>query len=294
MKTVQRNLVKEYYRLTKPPIWYLLVFTAFAGAFMAPWPGGDFPLVGFSLAIVAVILGGAGCNTLTCYIDRDIDAIMPRTMDRPLPIGSVSPRGALSYGLILTGLAIPISYLASPWAALFMILGILDNVVVYSMILKRRSVSNILLGGFSGGMPVLIGWSAVSGGIPSMLGVAMFLLVFIWIPSHIWSLSLRYKEDYGKVNVPMLPVVWKESLSIRIIALSSLALVVITAAAFFVGQFGILYLIVSGISAGILLFLSLKLLVKPNQDRAWKLFKFTSPYLVFVFLAMVIEKILLL
>lgn len=261
---------------------------------MAPWSGGVFPVVGLSLAIIAVILGGAGCNTLTCYIDRDIDAIMPRTMDRPLPIGSVSPRGALSYGLILTGLAVPISYFASPWAALFMIIGILDNVVVYSMILKRRSASNILLGGFSGGMPVLVGWSAVSGVIPSMLGVAMFLLVFIWIPSHIWSLSLRYKEDYEKVNVPMLPVVWKESLSIRIIALSSLALVVITAAAFFVGQFGILYIIVSGISAGILLLLSLKLLVKPDQDRAWKLFKFTSPYLVFVFLAMIIEKILLL
>ncbi|MFQ6010983.1 MAG: heme o synthase [Nitrososphaerales archaeon] len=294
MKTVERNLVKEYYRLTKPSIWYLLVFTAFAGGFMAPWPGGSFPLLGLSLAVIAVILGGAGCNTLTCYIDRDIDAKMLRTMDRPLPLGSVSPRGALYYGLILTILALPVSYLASPWAGLFMLLGILDNVVVYSMLLKRKSASNIILGGFSGGMPVFVGWSAVSGEIPGMLGLAMFLLVFIWIPSHIWSLSLRYKTDYGKVGVPMLPVVWSEGLSIRIIALSSLALVLITVTTFFVGEFGILFAIISGISAGILLLLSLSLLVRPDQNKAWKLFKFTSPYLALVFIAMMIEKILLL
>src|ERR671916_3118777 len=190
------NQIKNYYELTKPKIWYLLVFTAFGAAVSASWLF-DIPisLATWILLLGAVAAGSAAADTLTGYNDRDIDAIMERTKGRPIPSGRISPRNALVFGLILAGISLVCAWFINIWAFGLMAFGLFDNIIVYSKWLKRRSQSNIILGGFSGGAPALIGYIAVTTQNIE-IGLVMAALVFLWIPTHIWSLALHFKRDY--------------------------------------------------------------------------------------------------
>jgi len=285
---IQNSSFANYYELTKPNIWYLLVFTALGAAIAA---GGLKNPMAVLLVIISTTLGSAGANTLTCYIDRDIDAIMQRTKHRPIPTGRITPAKALYFGLSISALSIALAWVLNPLSALLMFLGIADNVVVYSLLLKRRNPSNIILGGFSGGAPALIGYAGITNTI-SLEAVLVASLVMIWIPAHIWSLSLRFKDDYSKVKVPMLPVVTSNSTAIRIISLSSLLLVAFSVAPYVFGIFGLVYL-VSAVILGIgVVYLSVKLLFVPTEEMAWTLFKFTSPYLAIIFVAMMVDAVL--
>ncbi len=282
---LQGNSFTNYYELTKPAIWYLLVFTAVGAAIAA---GGLKSPVNLLLVAISTALGSAGANTLTCYIDRDIDAVMQRTKHRPLPSGRIHPTPALYFGLTISALSVALAFLLNPLSALLMFLGIADNVVVYSLILKRRNPSNIILGGFSGGAPALIGYTGITNVI-SLEAILVASLVMIWIPAHIWSLSLKFKDDYTKVGVPMLPVVTSSATSIRVIAFSSLLLVAFSFAPYFLGVFGLVYLAAAiALGAGTI-YLSVKLLAVPSEESAWTLFKFTSPYLAIIFVAIMIE-----
>jgi len=158
-----RNLLKNYYELTKPKIWYLLVFTAFGSALTASFLF-DIPVqpLTWILLIAGVAAGSAAADTITGYNDRDIDAIMERTKQRPIPSGRISPRNALVFGLILTSISLICSWLINVWVFALMIFGLFDNIIVYSKWLKRTSQSNIILGGFSGGAPAMIGYLAVT------------------------------------------------------------------------------------------------------------------------------------
>ena len=204
------NTVKNYYELTKPKIWYLLVFTAFGSALTASLLY-DIPLSSLTwvLLLGGIAAGSAAADTITGYNDRDIDAIMDRTKDRPIPSGRISPKNALIFGLILTAIALIFSWLINLWAFLLMMFGLFDNIIIYSKWLKRRSQSNIILGGFSGGVPALIGYVTVTTQNIE-IGLVMAGLVFLWIPTHIWSLALHVRKDYQKAKVPMLPVVSEE------------------------------------------------------------------------------------
>ena len=284
-----RRSIGSYYRLTKPNIWYLLVFTAM-GAMIAAG-GLDISLRIATLVIVSVSFGSAAANTLTSYIDRDMDAIMERTKNRPIPSGEITPTRAFWFGLGLALLSIIMALAIHPLAAGLMMFGLFDNVVVYSVLLKRRSSWNIILGGFSGGAPALIGYTAVTGAI-TLEGILIASLVFVWIPAHIWSLSLRYKDDYSKVNVPMLPVVISLPNAIRVIALSSILLVVFSIALYFIGSFGLAYLATAVISGTFVLIKSVQLVAKPSEENAWNLFKISNPYLAILFVAMMIEAVI--
>src|SRR5690349_8424270 len=213
-----RNLLKNYYELTKPKIWYLLVFTAFGSALTASFLF-DIPVqpLTWILLIAGVAAGSAAADTITGYNDRDIDAIMERTKQRPIPSGRISPRNALVFGLILTSISLICSWLINVWVFALMIFGLFDNIIVYSKWLKRTSQSNIILGGLSGGAPAMIGYLAVTTQNLEV-GLVMAGLVFLWIPTHIWSLALHVKKDYLKAQVPMLPVVSSERSSVRVIA----------------------------------------------------------------------------
>lgn len=279
--------LKAYWEVTKPKIWYLLAFTSIIASVVAA-RGKGLALEPFLLANIAVVLGSAGSNTVTSYIDRDIDAIMNRTKRRPIPTGLIKPSMALAYGLILISLSLLFSSLVSPLVGAFMALGIFDNVIVYSLWLKRRSPWNIILGGLSGGFPTLIGYSAISNQI-SLEPVMMAGLVFIWIPVHIWSLALRFKEDYEKAKVPMLPVVKSEEFSVRIIAFSTVAMVTFSLLLYLLGIFGRFYLYSAGILGSLILAVSSWLIWKPGKEKAWLLFKFSSPYLALIFVAMAVD-----
>ena len=281
--------IKNYYELTKPKIWYLLVFTAFGAALSASWLF-DIPisLTTWILLLGGVAAGSAAADTLTGYNDRDIDAIMERTKDRPIPSGRVSPKNALVFGLVLAAISLIFSWFINIWAFLLMAFGLFDNIIVYSKWLKRTSQYNIILGGFSGGAPALIGYVAVTFQNIE-IGFVMAGLVFFWIPTHIWSLALHVKEDYKKAKVPMLPVVSSEIKSVRIIAITTLMMVVFSVIPFFFNQFGLIYLMTAAVFGVVMMILSLWLLVKPSEKTSWLVFKFSSPYLAALFIAFMVD-----
>ena len=283
------NTVKNYYELTKPKIWYLLVFTAFGSALTASLLF-DIPLSPLTWVFLlgGIAAGSAAADTITGYNDRDIDAIMDRTKDRPIPSGRISPKNALIFGLILTAIALIFSWLINLWAFLLMIFGLFDNIIIYSKWLKRRSQSNIILGGFSGGVPALIGYVTVTTQNIE-IGLVMAGLVFLWIPTHIWSLALHVRKDYEKAKVPMLPVVSEEKRAVRIIAITTLIMVLFSILPFFFNQFGHIYLVTATIFGAIMLGLSLWLLLKPTEKASWTVFKFSSPYLTAVFIAFIVD-----
>jgi heme o synthase len=283
------NRVKNYYELTKPKIWYLLVFTAFGSALTASFLF-DIQLNPFTwiLLLGGVAAGSAAADTITGYNDRDIDAIMDRTKDRPIPSGRISPKNALIFGLILTAVALIFSWFINIWAFALMLFGLFDNIVVYSKWLKRRSQSNIILGGFSGGAPALIGYVTVTTQNIE-IGLVMAALVFLWIPTHIWSLALHVRKDYQKAKVPMLPVVSEEKKSVRIIAGTTMMMVLFSILPFFFNQFGQIYLITASIFGAIMMGLSLWLLLKPTERASWTVFKFSSPYLTAIFIAFIVD-----
>ena len=283
------NRVKNYYELTKPKIWYLLVFTAFGSALTASFLF-DIQLspLTWILLLGGVAAGSAAADTITGYNDRDIDAIMDRTKDRPIPSGRISPNNALIFGLVLTAIALIFSWFINIWAFLLMLFGLFDNIVVYSKWLKRRSQSNIILGGFSGGAPALIGYVTVTTQNIE-IGLVMAALVFLWIPTHIWSLALHVRKDYEKAKVPMLPVVSEEKKSVRIIAGTTLMMVLFSILPFFFNQFGQIYLITASLFGAIMMGLSLWLLLKPTEKASWTVFKFSSPYLTAVFIAFMVD-----
>ena len=288
-----KERVLTYYEYTKPKIWYLLVFTSLTATFVAGSLLSTGPsLLRWIIAAVAITSGCAGCNALTNYIDRDIDAVMNRTKHRPLPSGRITPTSGLRFGLALVAISILLSFTLNLLSVLWMALGVLDNVGVYSLLLKRRSALNILLGGFSGGLPVLFGWSAATAGpigSISLLPVLMAGLVFLWIPIHIWFLAVTYRSDYAKVGVPMLPVVIGSVPAIRLIVIFSMIFFPFSIGVYLLGHFGLVYGIVALVGGLVTLIGSVWVLYKPTETNAWKMFKISSPYLFLLFLAMIID-----
>ena len=300
LTTKAGSRIKVYYEVTKPKIWYLLVFTAIGAAVTASnlYHIPISPLT-WSLLVGSVIAGSAAANTLTNYNDRDIDVIMERTKDRPIPSRRIFPaEKALYFGLILAGISLVSSFAINMWAGIFMAFGLVDNILIYSKLLKRTSRTNIVLGGFSGGAPAMIGYVAVTSTGLWDLGLVMAGLVFVWIPMHIWSLTLHFKEDYNKVNVPMLTAVESEKTSVRVIAGTTLMMVLFSVLPFFMtgtsGKhlFHEVYLYTAIVSGAIMVALSTWLLVKPSERASWTLFKFSSPYLAILFIALMIDSVL--
>ena len=304
-KQTASSRVAVYYELTKPKIWYLLVFTAFGAALTASNIYNiPISIETWALMLFSVASGSAAANTLTNYHDRDIDAIMERTKDRPLPSKRIYPAvKARNFGLALAGISLVLAFAISftttleqgIWATIFIAFALVNNIIVYSYILKRNSRTNIILGGLCGGSPPLIGWVAVSMSDLWTMGLAMAGLVFIWIPMHIWALTLHFKEDYNKVNVPMLTAVQSEKTSARAIALSTVVMVLFSIAPFFIttesgeDMVGDVYLWTAIASGALMLGLSVWVTIKPMETAAWTLFKFSSPYLAVLFIALMVD-----
>ncbi len=307
-KQKSESRLAVYYELTKPKIWYLLVFTAFGATLTAAniYSVDVHPFT-WTMMLFSVAAGSAAANTLTNYHDRDIDAVMERTKNRPLPSKRIYPaEKARNFGLFLAcislvlafGISFTTTFEQGTWAAVFIAFGLLNNVLVYSYALKRNSRTNIILGGLCGGAPPMIGWVAVTMSDLWTMGLAMAGLVFIWIPMHIWALTLHFKEDYNKVNVPMLTAVQSEKTSARTIAISTFVMVLFSIAPFFlttengdpmVGQVYLWAAITSGL---LMIILSAWVIAKPMEKASWTLFKFSSPYLAVLFIALMIDSAL--
>ena len=307
-KQTTSSRVAVYYELTKPKIWYLLVFTAFGAALTASNIYNiPISIETWALMLFSVASGSAAANTLTNYHDRDIDAIMERTKDRPLPSKRIYPAvKARNFGLALAGISLVLAFAISftttleqgIWATIFIAFALVNNIIVYSYVLKRNSRTNIILGGLCGGSPPMIGWVAVTMSDLWTMGLAMAGLVFIWIPMHIWALTLHFKEDYNKVDVPMLTAVQSEKTSARAIALSTVVMVLFSIAPFFIttesgeNMVGDVYLWTAIASGALMLGLSVWVTIKPMETAAWTLFKFSSPYLAVLFIALMVDSAL--
>lgn len=283
-----RSRVGDYWKLTKPRIWGLLVFTGVVAMLVAykETPGSSLSLGLFATGTAALILGSASAEVLTNYHDRDIDGLMKRTRKRALPAGQIKPASALIFGLVMAAFSLLIPYLLiNTVSALFMLVGLLDNIVVYSLVLKRRSWLSIILGGISGGMPVLVGYSAVAGSV-SPVALYMSALVIAWIPTHIWSLAIFNRSDYEAAKVPMLPIVFGDRVASVCIAGTSALLTVFSVAIFLFTPVSIVYTLTAVVLGGVVLTYSAKLALTQSSRTAWTLFKLTSPYLAIIFLVL--------
>lgn len=289
MQITSTQTVKNYLEVTKPPIVFLLVFTSVAAMLIA-WRQTLLPLTPtlFACATIAIAAGSAGCDTLTSYLDRDIDAVMHRTKHRPIPSGRITPNNALIWGLSLSAVGLTLALWINLLSFVWIGLGVLDNVIIYSLLLKRRNPLNIILGGISGGLPVMFGWSAVTDSV-QLLPILLAALVVLWIPGHIWSLAIFTKDDYVRAHVPMLPVVTELSTALRCIVSTVVLMIPFSLWIFFEGRFGLIYL-VTAIAFGLwVLYINLKLFLHPNNEVAYRAFKVSSPYLFALFFAMIVD-----
>ena len=285
----------QYVSLMKPRIIELLLITTIPVMFLAQQGVPDLWLV------VATVVGGTlsagSANTLNCYIDRDIDAVMHRTSNRPLVTGTVSPRGALVFGVTLAvvstlWLGLLVNWL-SAWLALA---ALLFYVFGYTLLLKRRTTQNIVWGGAAGCMPVLIGWSAVTGSV-SWSAFILFMVIFFWTPPHYWPLSLRYKDDYANAHVPMLPVVERFVVVARQIVVYSWAMVLTSLALIPVQSMGWVYTVAAVVSGALFLAEAHRLLARARAGaaedalRPMRLFHFSITYLTILFVGVALDPI---
>jgi len=285
-----RQAVAGYIALTKPRIIELLLVTTVPTMLLAE---GGIP----SLRLVAATLvGGAlaagSANTLNCYLDRDIDQVMHRTERRPLATGLVSPREALVFGLVLGAVSVGWLWLTTGWLpAVLALAAIAFYVGVYTMALKRRTPQNIVWGGAAGCMPVLIGWSAVTGSL-AWTPVVLFGVIFFWTPPHYWPLSMRFRDDYAAAGVPMLPVVRGARETSTQILYYTVLLVAVTLLLYPVGRMGALYLAAAVGLGGAFIWRALELRRDLNGRRAIRLFSFSNTYLALLFCAMALDALI--
>lgn len=291
----RRSVIRDYVAITKPRIIELLLVTAIPTMILAAqgWPS----LRTATAVIVGGMLAAGGANAFNSVYDRDIDAKMARTHQRPIAAGTVSVRGGIVLASVLSVASIVIlGLLANVLAAVLGAVAIAFYAVGYTMLLKRRTPQNIVWGGAAGCMPVLIAWAAVTGTL-SWAPVVMFLIVFWWTPPHYWPLSLRYRDDYAAAGVPMLPVVADVSAVTRSIVIYSWVMVAFSLLLVPVAGMGVVYTIAAVVLGGVFLveahLLRRRALRGPADDvRPMRLFHWSITYLALLFLAIAVDPFL--
>ncbi len=280
-----RTVVSDYVALTKPKVQSLLLLTTVCTMEVA----GDPSLGLIALTVAGGYLSAGGAGAVNHWYDRDIDAQMPRTANRPVPSGRVAPRAALIYGIVLAALSfVLLTATVNLLAASLAFAGFLGYVFVYTVWLKRRTPQNIVIGGAAGAFPPLVGWAAVTGGLEGM-PIYLFAIVFFWTPPHFWALALLMKKEYERVGVPMLPVVRGEAETRKQILLYSILLYAVTQLPFCAGGLGIVYLASSLVLGGLFIGGAFVLYRRADRRSALRLYLFSLAYLALLFAAMVVD-----
>jgi protoheme IX farnesyltransferase len=278
------SLLADLWELTKPRIMLLLLITC---ACAMPWAADGVPRASVALAaLLGLGLASGGASAINHVYDRDIDRLMNRTRNRPVAAGRVDPRIAVALGVVLNVAAgVVLWAFTTPLAALLCLGGSFFYAVVYTMILKRRTPQNIVIGGAAGAMPPLVGWAAVTGHL-GWAPIVMFVVIFLWTPPHFWALAILARADYAKAGVPMLPVVRSERSTALQILLYTVLLVAFTILPTLTGLLGYLYLAAALALGAVFLWYAVRLLLTYSRDTARATFLYSIAYLALIFIAM--------
>ena len=283
---------RDFLALTKPRVMSLVVFTGLCGLLTAPGP--VHPILGFT-AVLCIALGAGAAGALNQWYEADLDAMMKRTANRPLPAGRMSRQTALHFGVGLAVFSVILMDLAANHlAAAILAVSILFYVLVYTVWLKRRTAQNIVIGGAAGAFPPLIGWAAVTGDV-TMLPILLFAIIFLWTPPHFWALSLFVRSDYANAGVPMLPVVAGIESTRRHILFYTPPMIAAAVAPWALGLTGWIYGAASVVLGAIFLLLAFAVFAnRATEPRAMgpekRLFAFSIFYLFGLFAALVVDR----
>jgi len=284
--------VGDYVALMKPRVMSLVVFTALVG--MVAAPGSVHPVLAV-IGLLCIAIGAGASGALNMWYDADIDAVMTRTAQRPVPAGRVKPGEALAFGLVLAGFAVVfLGLMINVLAAGLLAFTIFFYAVIYTMWLKRWTPQNIVIGGAAGAFPPMIGWAAATGGI-GLESILLFLIIFFWTPPHFWALGLLRAGEYARAGVPMLPVVAGVAETRRQILIYSVVLLPVGASPWLLGTAGVAYGTVAILGGAAMLALALQLYRSPEnamEPVAKRLFGISIVYLFVLFAALLIERAL--
>ncbi|WP_414638031.1 heme o synthase [Aliidongia sp.] len=279
--------VGDYWALLKPRVMSLVVFTGFAGLWLAP--GHIHPVLA-AVAILCIAVGAGASAAINMWYDRDIDAIMTRTIGRPLPAGRMQPNEALAFGVILASGSVLIMGLAINAAAGALLAGTIGfYVFIYTMWLKRRTPQNIVIGGAAGAFPPMVGWTAVTGdiGLPSLV---LFALIFFWTPPHFWALALFRSGDYQKAGVPMMPVVAGPRETKKQMLIYTLVLWPIAVAPYVMGIAGAVYGALAAVLSVCFTAFSVLVWFDPTDKWPKRMFAFSILYLTLLFAILILDR----
>ena len=285
--------INEIIEISKPRIVVLLVITAITSMYAASKLVSGSPqleYLDYLHIIVAGALASAGSSALNHYYDKDIDPKMSRTSSRPIPSGRMNASNVLLYGLIVSCVSVIYGFFAlNAVSAFFIAVGIFSYVVIYTVWLKRRNTSNIVIGGIAGSAAAWAGWSAATGSM-DLLGFLVGFLVFVWTPSHFWCLAMKMKDQYAQAEVPMLPVVIGMQKTSKFILGNTLLLIPYSLILILIPDgLGIVYAVIAAVSGGLMLVYHYKLTKTPTSEFAWKAYKVTAPYLTIIFVAVALD-----
>ena len=285
--------ISEIIEISKPRIVVLLVITAVTSMYAASKLVSGTPqleYLDYLHIVVAGALASAGSSALNHYYDRDIDPKMSRTSGRPIPSGRMNASNVLLYGLIVSCVSVIYGFFAlNAVSAFFIAVGIFSYVIIYTVWLKRRNTSNIVIGGIAGSAAAWAGWAAATGSM-DLLGFLVGFLVFVWTPSHFWCLAMKIKDEYAQAEVPMLPVVIGMQKTSKFILGNTLILIPYSLILILVPDgLGIVYAVIAAVSGGLMLVYHYKLTKTPTSEFAWKAYKVTAPYLTIIFVAVALD-----
>lgn len=293
---VESSAIKDYIEVSKPRIVIVLVITAVTSMLAATRfdgsPNSAWDISGWKLLFLVICgsLSSMGASAINQFYDKNIDNLMVRTAKRPIPSGRLKANNVLIYGLALSVISVTLAWFTLNPMATFMIgLGIFFYVVIYTLLLKRRNVWNIVIGGFAGSAAAMAGWATTTNSI-DVLGFLVGWIVFMWTPPHFWCLAIKIREEYSKAKIPMLPVIYGNQITAKYIFINSLILIPYSLSLYFFGL-GILYLGVAVVSGSLMTFYHYKLLKNPTPELAWKAYKVTAPYLVIIFVAIALDSL---
>ena len=283
----------EILEISKPRIVVLLVITAVTSMYAASKLVPGAPELEYWYYLHIIVAGGlasAGSSALNHYYDRDIDPKMTRTSTRPIPSGRMKASSVLIYGLAVSCISVIYGYFAlNAVSAFFIAVGIFSYVIIYTVWLKRKNSSNIVIGGIAGSAAAWAGWAAATGSM-DLLGFLVGFLVFVWTPSHFWCLAMKIKDEYARAEIPMLPVVIGMQKTSKFILGNTLILIPYSLLLSFVPDgMGIVYTVIAIVSGGLMLVYHYKLTKTPTSEFAWKAYKVTAPYLTIIFVAVALD-----